>query len=89
MRLTLAAAALLATTAAIAPAAAPSAANQLHAYAGLALSPAGDRIASVETTDTDRGRPAHGKIVIRSVKDGKILATIDPCGATARRSHCW
>ncbi|MDB5677350.1 hypothetical protein [Sphingomonas bacterium] len=73
MRLTLAVAALLVTTAA-APAAQP-----MHAYAGLALSPAGDMLASVETADTDSGKPAHGKIVVRSVKDGHILTTIDPC----------
>ncbi len=73
MRQTLAIAALLATTAA-APAPQP-----MHAYASLALSPAGDMVASVETADTESGKPAHGKIVLRAVKDGHILTTIDPC----------
>ncbi|WP_375398926.1 S9 family peptidase [uncultured Sphingomonas sp.] len=60
--------------------AAPAPAAPLHNYAGLALSPAGDRLASVESVD-EPGKPAHGRIVVRSVRDGRILATIDPCAA--------
>ncbi|HEX7851315.1 MAG TPA: S9 family peptidase [Sphingomonas sp.] len=74
MRLALAAALLVAT-------ATPAIAAPLHSYAGLALSAAGDRIASVETTenDGDAAKPAHGRIVVRSVRDGRILASLDPC----------
>jgi dipeptidyl aminopeptidase/acylaminoacyl peptidase len=72
MRLTLAAALLAAT-------ATPAIAAPLHSYAGLALSPTGDIVASVEGIDSTDGKPDHGGIVIRSVKDGHILATIDPC----------
>jgi len=72
MRLALAAALLAAT-------AAPAFAAPLHSYSGLALSAAGDRVASVEENEDAAAKPAHGRIVVRSTKDGKILATIDPC----------
>jgi dipeptidyl aminopeptidase/acylaminoacyl peptidase len=72
MRLALAAALLAATSA-------PALAAPLHSYSGLALSAAGDRVASVEENEGDAAKPAHGRIVVRSAKDGKILATIDPC----------
>ncbi|MBX9816289.1 MAG: alpha/beta fold hydrolase, partial [Sphingomonas sp.] len=41
-------------------------------YGGLALSPRGDRIATIEGD-------GHAKIVLRAVSDGKTLATLDPC----------
>ena len=72
MRLALAATLLAAT-------ATPALAAPLHSYAGLALSPAGDLLASVEGIDSPDGKPDHGKIVVRSARDGHILTTIDPC----------
>lgn len=72
MRLALAAALLAVTSA-------PALAAPLYSYSGLALSAAGDRVASVEESDGTAAKPAHGRIVVRSVKDGKVLATLDPC----------
>lgn len=72
MRLALAAALLAATSA-------PALAAPLHSYSGLAMSAAGDRIASVEEEEGAGAKPAHGRIVVRSAKDGRILTTIDPC----------
>jgi dipeptidyl aminopeptidase/acylaminoacyl peptidase len=72
MRLALAAALLAAT-------AAPALAAPLHSYSGLALSAAGDRVASVEEEEGATAKPAHGRIVVRSAKNGKVLATLDPC----------
>lgn len=66
MRLTFAAALLVAT-------AAPTSAQSLHQYGALALSPAGDRLATVENSGT------RGVVTIRSVADGRVLRTIDPC----------
>jgi dipeptidyl aminopeptidase/acylaminoacyl peptidase len=74
MRLTLAAALLLST-------ATPALATPLHSYAGLALSADGSRIASVESAENEGGKPAHGKIVVRSATDGRVLSTIDSCAA--------
>ena len=72
---------LAATAALLAATAMPAVAAPLHSYAGLALSASGDRVASVESTENDGegAKPAHPRIVVRSVKDGKILAAIDPC----------
>lgn len=66
MRLTFAAALLVAS-------AAPTSAQSLHQYGALALSPAGDRIATVENSGK------RGVVTIRSVVDGRVLRTIDPC----------
>jgi dipeptidyl aminopeptidase/acylaminoacyl peptidase len=63
----------------LASVATPAIAAPLHSYASLALAPEGDMLASVETSDAEGGKPAHGKIVVRSVKDGHILTTIDAC----------
>ena len=54
-------------------AAAPAAAA-VHGYASLAITPTGDRIASVEP-----GAGGHGVIVVRRAGDGRVLSTIDPC----------
>ena len=65
--------------------------SALHSYAGLAISPAGDRVAAVEETrplagDAPRGgagtpKPAarHGVVVVRSAKDGRQITSLDPC----------
>jgi dipeptidyl aminopeptidase/acylaminoacyl peptidase len=68
MRLTL-------TALLLAAAATPAIAAPLHQYAGLALSPKGDRIATIESGEGS----LHGVITLRSAKDGHILRTIDPC----------
>jgi dipeptidyl aminopeptidase/acylaminoacyl peptidase len=74
MRLALAAALLSAI-------ATPALAAPLHSYAGLALSQTGDLLASVEGIDSQDGKLDHGKIVVRSAKDGRVVTTIDPCPA--------
>ena len=55
--------------------AAPAFAQAVHGYGALALSPAGDRIATVETP----AGKAHDAIVWRAAADGRVLRTIDPC----------
>ena len=58
----------------------PASAATLHEYAGLALSPSGDRVAAIETDAIpDATRKEHGHIVIRSASTGKILSSLDPC----------
>ncbi|TCP67009.1 S9 family peptidase [Sphingomonas sp. PP-CE-1G-424] len=65
MRLTLAVALLAAT--------APASAQTLHQYGGLALSAAGDRMATIE------GNGGHSVVTIRAAADGHVVRTIDPC----------
>jgi dipeptidyl aminopeptidase/acylaminoacyl peptidase len=58
----------------------PAGAVTMHQYANLVMSPAGDRVASIETdAKADSTERAHGRIIVRSVADGRVLATIDPC----------
>ena len=62
--------------------AAPAFAQAVHGYGGLALSPAGDRIATVEApVSTDAKAHGHEAITWRSATDGHVLRTIDPCAA--------
>ena len=58
----------------------PAGASTLHQYASLALSPAGDRIATVESdAAANATAKAHGKVVIRSAANGAVMTKIDPC----------
>ena len=70
MRLTLAAALLLAATATSALAA------PIRSYGSLTISAKGDRIATVES-----GGDGKTNITIRSVKGGKILRSFNPCAS--------
>ncbi|MEA3001245.1 MAG: hypothetical protein QOH81_33 [Sphingomonadales bacterium] len=65
-------------------ASAPAAAQPLHQYAELALSPDGARVAAVES-ETEPNAPAapHGHVVIRSAATGAVLDSLDPCPACA------
>jgi len=59
---------------------APAGAASMHGYAGLVLSPAGDRIASVESESVANSAVSvHGRIVVRSAANGRVVRTIDPC----------
>ena len=60
----------------------PATAATLHDYGSLAISPSGDRVAAIESDAVaDSTMRPHGRIVIRSAANGKILSTIDPCAA--------
>jgi dipeptidyl aminopeptidase/acylaminoacyl peptidase len=61
-------------------AATPVFAQPLHQYTDLAIAPAGDRVASVESAaEPDAPDPAPGTIILRAVHDGHVLARLDPC----------
>ncbi len=68
---------LAATSASLSLMAAPAFAQAVHGYAGLAISPKGDRLAAIEAS----GGEAHMAIVVRAVADGHVVRTIDPCAA--------
>ena len=78
MRLTLTAGLLLAASATPA-----LAAPTVHFYVDLAISAQGDRIATVEA---DSAAAAKGKIVLRRVRDGKVLRRFDPCAGACSAS---
>jgi len=56
-------------------AAAQAPTSAVHGYGALALAPAGDRIATLETA----AGKSHAAITIRSARDGHVLSTLDPC----------
>ncbi|MEO5867689.1 MAG: S9 family peptidase [Sphingomonas sp.] len=60
----------------VATAATPVFAAPLHRYDGLAMSANGDVVAAVENDGEKRAA-----IVIRDARTGKVVRTIDPCGA--------
>ena len=54
---------------------------QVHGYGGLALSPAGDRIATTEVAlgAAGPGQARHAAITLRQASDGRVIRVIDPC----------
>ena len=71
--------AVLAVLLLAAPAAA--AADTIHQFNGLALSPAGDRTAAIESDDPGGlAQEPHGQILVRDAA-GKVIAHYDPCAA--------
>ncbi|VVS97372.1 Peptidase S9 [Sphingomonas sp. EC-HK361] len=56
--------------------ASPALADTLRGYAGLTLSPRGDRIAAIETAPGAK----RAAIVVRDARSGQIVRSIDPCG---------
>ncbi|HSQ99949.1 MAG TPA: S9 family peptidase [Sphingomicrobium sp.] len=60
----------------------PAGAATLHQFTSLALSPAGDRVAALES-DSAPDAPAlpHEHIVLRSASTGRTLVSLDPCAA--------
>jgi hypothetical protein len=69
-----------AVAAVLAAVSAPGGAATLHEYGSLALSPAGDRVAAIESDAiADSTNRPHGRIVIRSATTGQPIETIDPC----------
>ncbi|HEV2533355.1 S9 family peptidase [Phenylobacterium sp.] len=70
--------------------AAASAVAGVHQYERLAISPAGDLVAAVETVELP-GRTAepHGTLVVRKVADGAVLAAYDPCNSCTYADPTW
>ncbi|HWU48358.1 MAG TPA: S9 family peptidase [Asticcacaulis sp.] len=65
--------------------AAPAA--SVHAYGALSLSPAGDKIATVESVTGGDKKP-HGVVTLRNLK-GAVSATVDPCDACRYTDTAW
>jgi dipeptidyl aminopeptidase/acylaminoacyl peptidase len=62
----------------------------VHQYAGVAISPDGARVASVESFEAaGRTAPPHGAVVVRRATDGAILQTLDPCAACVYADPTW
>ncbi|HEY3811743.1 MAG TPA: S9 family peptidase [Caulobacteraceae bacterium] len=71
------------------PAPAPSA-PPVRQYHDLALSPSGDKLAAVEQVETGQeNHDMHPALVVRSTRDGQILASYDPCPTCRYFSPAW
>ncbi len=58
----------------------PAAALPLHQYGALAMSPAGDRVATVETDEEPNSSTGtDGHVVVRSSSTGAIVAKLESC----------
>jgi len=74
----------------------PASPAGLHQHSDLALSPAGDRVATVDSlepfaapTSTQAPAPPHGQIVVRSVHGGAALVRLDPCATCSYDALTW
>jgi dipeptidyl aminopeptidase/acylaminoacyl peptidase len=68
----------------------------LHQHNDLALSPSGDRVATVDslepfpsTTPSDAPPSPHGQIVVRSVAGGRERLRLDPCATCSYDALAW
>jgi dipeptidyl aminopeptidase/acylaminoacyl peptidase len=78
---------MIAILAAAVAAASPPLVTQYH---DLALSPLGERTATVEVIATgEEPRDPHETVVVRSVKDGSVLHRIDPCATCRYYAPAW
>jgi hypothetical protein len=62
-----------------------SAVAPVHEFAGIALSPNGEQIASIEVGDP---KTAHQRVLIRD-RQGQVLEVSDPCGACRYAHPAW
>lgn len=59
-------------------------------YKAVALSPAGERIAALESVDTGvPGKRPHAVVVVRDAATGKIVGEYDPCKACSYDRPSW
>jgi dipeptidyl aminopeptidase/acylaminoacyl peptidase len=62
----------------------------IHAYRALAISPAGERIAAIESVASEgSGKRPHGVISVRDAASGKVVASYDPCASCGYDSPSW
>jgi dipeptidyl aminopeptidase/acylaminoacyl peptidase len=68
----------------------------LHQHGDLALSPAGDLVATVDSLEpfvsgapSHAPPPPHGQIVVRRVSDGVERLRLDPCGSCSYDALAW
>src|SRR5580765_5111983 len=70
--------------------AAQAAPAMVHEYKSVMISPAGDKVAALESDDLAGSEAeAHPTLVVRSRADGKVLATYDPCPTCVYGAAAW
>ena len=67
----------------------PALAAPIHQFGDLALAPAGDKLATVESDDPGNlAQEPHGQVVVRDLA-GKIIAHYDPCADCRYSGTVW
>lgn len=77
-------------TAIISGAVATASPTAIRDYRAVAISPAGDRLVSLESIDTGAaGKRPHATLVVRDAANGHIVAEFDPCSACNYDRPSW
>lgn len=63
--------------------------SAIRDYRSVAISPAGDRVVSLESIDTGNGKRPHPTIVVRDALSGAIAAEFDPCSTCSYDKPSW
>ena len=73
------------------PVLAQAPATTMRTFADVAASPAGDRVAAVETDDPlgQTTARAKGPVVVRDAHTGAVIASYDPCGPCRYSGLAW
>ncbi|MTW12354.1 prolyl oligopeptidase family serine peptidase [Pseudoduganella eburnea] len=72
---------------AVAQAASPGVA--IRDYRSVAISPAGDRVVSLESIDTGNGKRPHATVVVRDASTGAVASEFDPCSTCSYDKPSW
>jgi dipeptidyl aminopeptidase/acylaminoacyl peptidase len=63
--------------------------SAIRDYRSVAISPAGDRVVSLEAIDTGNGKRPHPTVVVRDASTGAIIAEFDPCSTCSYDKPSW
>ena len=63
--------------------------SAIRDYRSVAISPAGDRVVSLESIDTGNGKRPHPTVVVRDASSGAIAAEFDPCSTCSYDKPSW
>jgi dipeptidyl aminopeptidase/acylaminoacyl peptidase len=63
--------------------------SAIRDYRSVAISPAGDRVVSLEAIDTGNGKRPHPTVVVRDASTVAIIAEFDPCSTCSYDKPSW
>ncbi|WP_342118317.1 S9 family peptidase [Pseudoduganella sp. OTU4001] len=65
------------------------ASQAIRDYRAVAISPAGDRVVSLEAIDAGNGKRPHATVVVRDAASGAIVSEFDPCSTCGYDKPSW
>jgi dipeptidyl aminopeptidase/acylaminoacyl peptidase len=63
--------------------------SAIRDYRSVAISPAGDRVVSLESIDAGSGKRPHPTVVVRDAATGAVAAEFDPCSTCSYDKPAW